>query len=42
MMSDERGPFVPARIMVKAVKEDEDIVPILEPPPVAQCFRIRQ
>ena len=34
IVSDEGGPFVPARIMVKTVKEDKDIVPILEPPPV--------
>ena len=35
IVGDESGPFVPARIMVKTVKEDKDVVPILEPPPVA-------
>ena len=31
----EDGPLVLERIMVKTVKEDEDIFPTLEPPPVA-------
>ena len=35
----ENGPSIPERIMVDTVENDEDIVPILEAPPVAATVK---